>query len=335
MNRFLFFILSLIVFHRSYSQDIHFSQFFASPLTLNPALTGDFKEDWRLSNNYRNQWKSVTKPFNTIGIGYDQRFFINNEKIGAGLVWINDRSGVLDLTVNKIYFSGAYHKITGKHSLSVGVQLGWVSKAFGNNMTFPDQFNINTGYYDSGLPTSETDMSNSMSYFDMNAGVKWSTKYKKWTPEAGLAFFHINRPDESFTSISNKLPVRTVFTAGARYALKKYICIFPQLQYMASSGARDFVIGSLAEFSLLSVAKMNLTGFYGGAFFRTDVFNQVDAGIITAGLNFKRMNFGISYDINISRLNVASNYKGALEFSLIYMGLNTRLEKLKIPCERY
>jgi hypothetical protein len=38
-------------------QDIHFSQYYASPLSLNPANTGNYDGDWRLMNSYRQQWK--------------------------------------------------------------------------------------------------------------------------------------------------------------------------------------------------------------------------------------------------------------------------------------
>ena len=58
----------------SFSQDIHYSQFYSSPLTLNPALTGVNDCTYRIAAMYRNQWQSVTDPYQTPSISFD----INN-----------------------------------------------------------------------------------------------------------------------------------------------------------------------------------------------------------------------------------------------------------------
>ena len=57
------------------AQDIHFSQFYMSPLNLNPALTGIMNCNMRVSSNYRNQWSSVLKAdaFKTYNVSYDQK----------------------------------------------------------------------------------------------------------------------------------------------------------------------------------------------------------------------------------------------------------------------
>ncbi len=63
----------------SFAQDIHYSQFYASPLTLNPALTGVNECNYRIGAMYRNQWKSVTTPYQTPSISFEinhgQKFF--------------------------------------------------------------------------------------------------------------------------------------------------------------------------------------------------------------------------------------------------------------------
>ena len=41
------------------AQDPHFTQYFTSPLTLNPALTGLVQGDLRFAANYRQQWAST------------------------------------------------------------------------------------------------------------------------------------------------------------------------------------------------------------------------------------------------------------------------------------
>ena len=84
------------------AQDIHFSQFYYSPLTLNPANTGRFDGDWRISNIFRTQWGSISKPYNTIAVGIDKRLNYFTQKFGVGIYFLNDKSGSAELNANKI-----------------------------------------------------------------------------------------------------------------------------------------------------------------------------------------------------------------------------------------
>ena len=99
-NKFLvFFLLASIGLG---AQDIHFSQFYASPLTLNPAMTGFLNGDCRAGVMYRNQWKSVTVPFITISGAYEHKFLMNNgDQVGAGVVVVSDQSGDANFRILK------------------------------------------------------------------------------------------------------------------------------------------------------------------------------------------------------------------------------------------
>src|SRR6267378_6675680 len=125
-NRYVFGLCVLLALNSS-AQDIHFSQFYASPLSLSPANTGNFNGDWRIMGNYRTQWKEVTKPYVTNSIGFDRQFYLFNEKFSGGLFLINDKSGG-NLNVMKICGSGAYHRKIARNELHAGIQLGYVSK---------------------------------------------------------------------------------------------------------------------------------------------------------------------------------------------------------------
>ena len=77
------------------AQDPHYTQYFASPLTLNPALTGLTQCDLRLSANYRNQWSSVTSnPYTTAAISYDMSALKgkldNGDAVGIGILGFYD-----------------------------------------------------------------------------------------------------------------------------------------------------------------------------------------------------------------------------------------------------
>ena len=64
-------ILLTCLIKTSLAQDPNFSQFFVSPLTLNPALTGKFNGNFRVAGNYRDQWPEISKAFITSTISFD------------------------------------------------------------------------------------------------------------------------------------------------------------------------------------------------------------------------------------------------------------------------
>ena len=59
------------------AQDPTFSQFFSSPLNINPALTANINSDWRAITNYRSQWMGATSPYVTGTISYDSKVLQN------------------------------------------------------------------------------------------------------------------------------------------------------------------------------------------------------------------------------------------------------------------
>ena len=94
-------IIALMCFPAVYGfgQELHFSQFHESPLNLNPANTGHFIGDWRISNNYRRQWSPLGDPFVTASIAYDQPLNIYGHQVGVGAAVFTDRSGMAGLSV--------------------------------------------------------------------------------------------------------------------------------------------------------------------------------------------------------------------------------------------
>ena len=84
------FCLSFLITYSGKAQDPQFSQFYANPLYLNPALAGA-TECARINLNYRNQWPSLTKAFITYSMTYDQNLSSINS--GFGLIAMNDRQG--------------------------------------------------------------------------------------------------------------------------------------------------------------------------------------------------------------------------------------------------
>src|SRR6478609_983154 len=79
------------------AQDPNFSQFFASPLTLNPALTGKFDGVFRIAGNYRNQWPTISNAYNTKTVSLDFGVMKNSlpdiDQMGVGILGITDDAG--------------------------------------------------------------------------------------------------------------------------------------------------------------------------------------------------------------------------------------------------
>ena len=95
-------------------QDAYFTQFYASPLELNPALTGAVDGNYRVSIAYRDQWNGlVDNPYRTIGLNGDMRFQVgrnSGDYVGGGLAFVADKVSTFDFNTTGIKLSGAFHK---------------------------------------------------------------------------------------------------------------------------------------------------------------------------------------------------------------------------------
>ncbi len=316
------------------AQDVHFSQYFNSPLTLCPSNTGNFDGDWRVSANYRSQWSQIGKPFLTEAIGFDKPFFIANENISGGVFLIDDKSAGT-LKVLEIQLSAAYHKTISIHSFHAGLQGGVVSKSINPDAeTYPDQFNWTKGQFDPTLPNQETRIHDNLSYFDLGVGAGYSVRLAKITPFFNIAVLHLNSPKESFYSDGTKLRSRKVFNGGLEYSINKLWYIDPSFLVTATDKASDVLLGSNLYYKL-AANKAKATSVSAGLFYRSNLDVHTDAFIANGGLQFKNYRIGASYDFNLSELHTATNYRGAFELSFIYTAANTRLHKIEIPCDRY
>lgn len=321
-----------------FSQDIHFSQFLNSPLTLNPAKTGDYQGNWRFMNNYRRQWGSITtpsSPFRTISVGIDKPFDVKKSSIGLGLILINDESSDAQLTVNKIYGSIAYHKKIKKSFLRIGIQGGYVVKSYSaDKLTFPNQFDNTSGHFNSGFASGENSLSEGISYPDVNAGLIWNMQRPRFQPEIGISLFHINQPSESFAGKTNKLPMRQVIHGSGKYLLSKKIFVQPSFLMMNHAKASDALLGTHAGYIIPNEAS-KIKYIYTGIYFRDGLKRNSDSFIGLIGINLYNFDLGFSYDFNVSELKTVTNYKGGFEISIIYISPKLKLNQISIPCDRY
>ncbi|MEY4875593.1 MAG: hypothetical protein RL708_742, partial [Bacteroidota bacterium] len=238
------------------SQDIHFSQFNASPLTLNAANTGNIDGTFRATANYRNQWASVSAPFLTSSMAVD--FALNQKKknfFGAGILGIYDNIGTSELTNKSIYASGAYHLHFGKadtpkHYLHIGFQAGFVNKAINfSKLVFASQYNPATGKFTTdSLPSAH----GSFSYFDANIGAAWSSVFsKKFSLISGINFMHITKPKELnlLFNTNQVLNTTSIFHITTNYKFNQKISISPAIYMLKQTKASEFTIGSSINYT--------------------------------------------------------------------------------------
>ena len=89
LKQFCLLVILFVVFKTAVCQDIHWSQFNDNQLFQNPGQAGHFDGDYRFIANYRDQWRSVTIPYNTFSMLAYARF----NRLGAGLLMFHDQAG--------------------------------------------------------------------------------------------------------------------------------------------------------------------------------------------------------------------------------------------------
>src|SRR5882757_5182365 len=217
----LLFIGTLLSTQTLLAQDPGFSQFFASPLTLNPALTGKFNGVVRVAGNYRNQWPSINNAFITSTISVDAPILRNklpeNDTWGMGFMAMTDKTSSGILTQNYFSFSTAYHKSLdedGLHQIGVGFQGTYANKSLdGTRLTFEDGLQLDGTWLRSPTEAINSQYVN-VNYFDMGLGVLYNGSNGTNNYYFGASAYHLNHPKESFLGVDT-INVPTRFTAHA------------------------------------------------------------------------------------------------------------------------
>lgn len=297
----------------AYAQDVHLSQYDASPIMLNPALTGMKKDmQYRFVNQYRNQWDALTKKsFISSALSYDMPL---KEKWGAGAYILNDNSSH---TFNSFSFvlSGA-HDITpanqDKQHLYVGLQAGIIFKSIRrSNFTFDQQYT--QGTFDNDLSSGENLETAKRLMPEVNFGFGYynTNESSKFNPYVGIAISHCTYPKENFITESeaSHLPLKDVLYGGSKINISDKITLDPNLMLMKQRNAWEINLGTSAYYKLES-SDFNL---FGGLNYRWK-----DAVVGHIGLFYKNFIYSVSYDMNVSALHLYSNYKGGFEFYVTF-----------------
>ena len=321
------------------AQDIHFSQFFETPLLRNPSLAGIFNGDIRVQGVYRDQWGSVTVPYKTgsFNLEYKKPVGQNNDFITSGLQVVYDKAGSTNFTTTNIFPAINYHKSVGGEKsqyLSLGFMGGLVQRRIDRSkMTTNSHFDGNG--YNPSLSDGETFANPNYTYIDGSVGMTFNSELNSRNSHnnyyLGVAYHHFNRPQNSFyKNPSIELHPKWVYSAGIRFDLNETSYFTVQADYNQQGASTETIGGAMYSVKIgQDYDDPDYTLHFGG-FMRWQ-----DAIIPVVKLDYNPFSIALSYDVNVSQLKTASQGQGGMELSITYVGFfdreNSSKNAMKCP----
>lgn len=328
------------------AQDTHFSQYYASPLTLNPALAGKFDGLYRVSGIYRGQWftPGSLQPYSTASVSLD--FSLLKEKmkgnaLGIGLVVTNDLQNFTTassqsksmINQTRIGINLGYVLALGakkQYQLSIGFQPQLQLAKFDNNYTFGQGYDPTLNYIaansgENGFTSAATPKKPT---FNISGGLFFSAKVTDWAQVyAGYSMFNIAQPNAVFLNTSQsigakyKTPFRHTASVGAEFEVIKKILIIPGAYFQYQAAVYEVTTGITLGYKIINTEEKQATFFLG-------CWGRAGRDIIPKiGFEYNRFRFSSAFDIRLFQMQqdahavAASNQPMAFEISLAYIGL--------------
>lgn len=297
------------------AQDLHFSQFYEAPLLRNPALAGLYDGDTRIQGVYRNQWNSISYPFQTGSINAEYKFRLGKagDFLTLGGQVMFDKAGTVQLKTIQMLPAVNFHKTLSKDRISY-LSLGFMGGIVNRNL---DRSRVSTnnqydGFYFNGLlPDGETFLG-SYSYADMSVGLSYNSSFGSGDQHLffwGLAYHHFNKPFNSFHRNITHLP-KWVGSGGLKLNLNDFAYITFHGDCARQEPFQEWVAGGLYSRRVGAEDNQGFW-FHAGSYYR---FKDAIIPVMKAEIN--HLSIGLSYDINISGLASASLNRGGFELSI-------------------
>lgn len=313
----------------SRAQDIHFSQTNLTPIAVNPGQTGAYKAIQAILN-YKTQWTSISpQGYKTMMMSYDQR--LNHKKwktrwLAWGLTLFSDKAGNGNLKTNQANLTFGYHVQLNDKSVLGGCLLGGFAQRSIDytKLTWDEQY-IN-GSFDPNASSNEPVGKNSFGYPDVgmgilyqfNKGQLYSSANDMVVVRVGYAVTHLNMPAYNFYDENDRLFVKHTAHSDAIIGIKNtHLALVPGMLFMQQGPSNEFLPSWYFRYMLKEESRF--TGFVKGASIKMGgLFRVRDAFIPAVQFEFGEYMIGVSYDMNISKLNQATSGKGGFEISLRY-----------------
>ena len=315
------FLLPLLSFGQA---DIHFSQFYETSILRNPALTGVFGDDYKLGAYYRNQWSSITNPYNTVLVSAESHVPVSpvtDDFFSFGILCYSDKAGSINQKISTFYPAINYNKsLNTDHNryLSVGFTGGYMQYSFDpSKTTFNNQFQ--NGKFDPANPSLENLPNAKMNLWDLGAGINYNTSTgvdNRSTYVVGLSVYHFTQPKFSYYQKAGITENMRINVNGAlSTSVTDLVSVMLQTNYAMEGTYRELMMGGLVSWSAATSGVQNIFVLSGGLFYRYG-----DALIPVVKVSYKNLAMAVSYDVNLSSLKEASNMQGGYEVTLFFTG---------------
>ncbi|MEO7531000.1 MAG: PorP/SprF family type IX secretion system membrane protein [Sediminibacterium sp.] len=330
MQKLILFCCLVMLLGTATAQDPHFSQFFSSPLTLNPANIGKFDGSIRVAGNYKNQWQVIDKAYETKTVSVDfhilNKYIASEDTWGVGLMGYTDKSANGAISFNYATVGTSFHKgldEEGTSQIGAGFQLSYANMLINTaELHFEDQLTSNGFTNVSSEAFSGATLKSN--YFDLNAGLLYSgSSSDKNYFYFGASAYHLNRPKQEFTGALYLLEPRVTVHSGGYFPLGESGKLHVSGLYSTQGSATEMLIGG--AFERVIDPELN-TSIYAGGWIR---FN--DALIPYLGIEIGDLRIGATYDINTSSLKAGTYMRGGLEMSLIYQRRPSNSKTIRCP----
>jgi len=321
--------------------DIHFSQFYENSILRNPALTGVFSEDYKITAIYRSQWSSITNPFQTALVSAEGRISVTSETrdfFSFGLLGYYDQAGSIDRKITCVYPALNYNKsMEDAHNsfLSVGFTGGYMQYSFDpSKATFNNQYVNNV--FNASNPTGETLPNPKLNLWDLGAGVNFNSSLGQnndVTYVIGASGYHFTQPKNSYyKDPSIVMDMRWNFNAALSGRLNEDFAFQLHANYARQGSFSELIGGGLIGWSRIVDREQAPFSFYVGAFYRLN-----DAVIPAIKLRYRDYAFGASYDVNVSTLEAATSMRGGFELTCFKTGLFQKEDRpeQKVLCPNF
>lgn len=322
---FVWLFLLVVGLERLCAQDPQFSQFYASPLYLNPALTGSIKCP-RVTLNYRNQWPALGSTYVTYIASYDQ--FVKAVEGSLGGYIYQDIQG--DGAITSTNISGIYNytfTLDRRSNINIAFQATYIQKRLNWDFIFPDMIHP---LYGPIYPTAEVNVptTESKGHFDFSTGFI----YSRQSFFGGIAVHHITQPTESFRSNDDAvLPRKYTVHAGFNIPLsgrgikKGDLLLSPNLLFQQQ---RDFQQMNWGLY-------LSRKGIVGGIWFRQNLTFHYDSFIMLLGYLKEKYKIAYSYDLTISALKNQTLGAHEVSFSMNFPCKQKKQKFRTISCPSF
>jgi len=333
MQKLILFIAVLLVHEYSYAQDPHFSQFFASPLTINPANTGNFSGTIRAALNSRTQLPEFNNPYATKTLSIDapvlKKYIKEDDKLSLGLLILSDQSGNKLLNDNNIAASVSYSKAldeNANHSIALGFQVNYSMYRFDPlKANFEDQ--LTAGGFTG--TSAEMILGNNFTKntTDVNAGILYTGSTSDNNIfYVGASYYHFAKPTVGFITPTYFTNSRINIHGGAYFSLSDAASLHTSFQYQKQGETNELLVGGAFSYYLGTENGLEL---YAGLWSRVK-----ESMIPYVGLEWNHIRAGFTYDIAAGTTLASSRFYQSSEFSLIYI-LDNKSKAFKLRCPKF